>query len=106
LDVNARTWGFHALGEATGVDFSHLLFADQVGRAVQPCHGKAGVGWMRMITDFPYSMLGLVNRQLSWGSYSESLHHLAIESVYSSEDIKPSLAEFAMLPYLIVKKGI
>jgi D-aspartate ligase len=26
LDVNARTWGYHTLGEAAGVDFSYLLF--------------------------------------------------------------------------------
>ena len=59
-----------------------------------------------MITDVPYSMLGLVNRQLKWASYMASLRHLHIESVYSREDLLPSVAEFAMLPYLIVKKGI
>jgi hypothetical protein len=60
---------------------------------------------MRMITDFPYSMLGLMNRQLKWSSYTDSLRHLGIESVFSREDVAPSLAEVAMLPYLIVKKG-
>ena len=105
LDVNARTWGFHALGEAAGVDFSYLLFADQLGQSVPECHGSAGVGWMRMVTDFPYSMMGLMNRQLKWASYTDSLRHLGIESVYSREDFAPSVAEFAMLPYLIVKKG-
>ena len=59
-----------------------------------------------MVTDFPYSVLGLLNGQLKWGSYTESLNNLAIESVFSSEDLKPSVAEFAMLPYLILKKGI
>jgi hypothetical protein len=28
-----------------------------------------------------------------------------IESVFSSEDIGPSLAEMALLPYLAVKRG-
>ncbi len=31
LDVNARAWGFHGLGQAVGVDFPYLLFADQRG---------------------------------------------------------------------------
>jgi D-aspartate ligase len=106
LDVNARTWGFHALGEATGVDFSYLLYRDQIGEPVRECHGFAGVGWMRMITDFPYSLLGLLSRDLTWTSYTESLRNLKIESVYSAEDPFPSVAEFAMLPYLIVKKGV
>ena len=31
LDVNARTWGYHTLGQRAGVDFAYLLYADQVG---------------------------------------------------------------------------
>ena len=30
LDVNPRTWGYHSLGQDAGVDFPHLLFADQL----------------------------------------------------------------------------
>ena len=37
LDVNVRTWGFHALGYAAKVDFPYLLFADQMGEAT-PTH--------------------------------------------------------------------
>jgi D-aspartate ligase len=106
LDVNVRTWGFHALGQAAGVDFSALLFADQTGQPVTESHGRSGVGWMRMVTDFPYSMLGLMNRQLQWSTYTQSLRNLNIESVYCKGDLLPSIAEFAMLPYLIVKKGV
>src|SRR5262249_25517761 len=43
LDVNARTWGFHCLGRPAGVDFSHLLFADQIGEQVEACQGRPGV---------------------------------------------------------------
>ncbi|MGH2886995.1 MAG: ATP-grasp domain-containing protein, partial [Solirubrobacteraceae bacterium] len=28
LDVNARTWGYHSLGQRAGVDFPYLLYAD------------------------------------------------------------------------------
>ena len=34
LDVNARTWGYHTLGQRAGVDFPAMLFADQVGESV------------------------------------------------------------------------
>jgi D-aspartate ligase len=34
LDVNARAWGFHALGQVAGVDFPYLLYADQLGYPV------------------------------------------------------------------------
>jgi D-aspartate ligase len=105
LDVNARTWGFHCLGGPAGVDFSYMLFADQVGDAVQECRGRAGVGWLRMVTDLPTSMMGIFGGRLTWRSYLRSLSRTGTESVFSKEDIVPSLMEVALLPYLAVKRG-
>src|SRR6202040_1411739 len=42
LDVNARTWGFHSIGEPAGVDFPYLLYADQVGKPIDRRRAKAG----------------------------------------------------------------
>jgi D-aspartate ligase len=105
LDVNARTWGFHSLGAAAGVDFSYLLYADQVGKAVPPCRARSGVGWMRMITDLPTSLGGMLRGRLPISDYLESLKKLETESVFSAEDILPTLAEIALIPYLTVKRG-
>jgi D-aspartate ligase len=105
LDVNARTWGFHALGSPAGVDFSYLLYADQVGLSVEACHGRSGVGWIRMVTDIPTSLGGICTGRLGVGTYWRSLADFKIESVFSSDDILPSLAEIALLPYLAVKRG-
>jgi len=105
LDVNVRTWGFHALGGPAGVDFSYMLFADQIGENVPEKRGRAGLGWMRMVTDLPCSILGLTGGHLKWKNYSESLKNVAIESVFSSDDVLPTLAEIAMLPYLAIKRG-
>jgi D-aspartate ligase len=105
LDVNARTWGFHALGSPAGVDFSYLLYADQVGEPVDICHGRSGVGWIRMVTDLPTSFGDIFAGRLDPKTYLRSLKDFKIESVFSSEDILPSLAEIALLPYLAVKRG-
>jgi len=105
LDVNARTWGFHALSRPSGVDFCYLLFADQIGEAVTRCHGRPGVGWIRMITDIPTSFAGIFHGRLDLSTYSTSLRTFSVESVFSREDILPSLAEIALLPYLAVKRG-
>ena len=105
LDVNARTWGFHALGFAAGVDFSYLLYADQVGEPVTPCRGRPGVGWIRMVTDFPTSLVNIAGGRLAMRTYLQSLKTFETESVFASEDILPSLAEIAMIPYLTVKRG-
>jgi D-aspartate ligase len=104
LDVNARTWGFHGLGARAGVDFPYLLFADQIGQEVEPCRGKAGVGWLRLLADMPTALSGMLAGQVKVGSYLSSIRNTRIESVFSREDPLPSLGEVLLLPYLIKKK--
>jgi D-aspartate ligase len=105
LDVNARTWGFHSLGPAAGVDFCYLLFADQIGDPVTPCQGRSGVGWIRMVTDIPTSLRGIAGGRLALSTYIESLRNFETESVFSHEDLIPSVAEIMLLPYLTAKRG-
>jgi D-aspartate ligase len=105
IDVNARTWGFHSLGVSAGVDFSYLLFADQISEPVVACRGRPGVGWLRMVTDIPTSLAEIIAGRLNVMSYLKSLKSVSAESVFSSEDIMPSLMELALLPYLAVKRG-
>lgn len=104
LDVNARAWGFHALGSACGVDFPYLLYADQVELPVEPVHAKPGVGWLRLITDVPTAMSDLVHGYLGIGDYLRSLKATRVESVFSFADPLPFVAEAVLLPYLIAKK--
>jgi len=105
LDVNARTWGFHALGSPAEVDFPYMLYADQMGEPVDHARGRAGVGWIRMVTDIPTSLQGIFAGRLDLRTYLRSLKDFKIESVFSPEDILPSLAEIALIPYLAIKRG-
>jgi predicted ATP-grasp superfamily ATP-dependent carboligase len=105
LDVNARTWGFHVLGFAAGVDFPYLLYADQMGHSFKPLRGRVGVGWIRMVTDIPSCLLGFVGGYLGWQDYKRSVQNFEVESVFSKEDLLPSLVELALLPYLAFKRG-
>jgi predicted ATP-grasp superfamily ATP-dependent carboligase len=104
LDVNARAWGFHGLGQVAGVDFPYLLFADQLGHPVESCRGRTGVGWMRLLTDVPTSLAEMFRGYLSVSSYIQSIRRTKTESVFSWEDPLPSLAEFALLPYILKTK--
>ncbi len=104
LDVNARTWGFHSIGLAAGVDFPYLLFADQVGLPMERSRGKVGVGWLRLLTDLPTAFSDLLGGHLSVHAYVESLKHTRIESVFSTQDPLPSLSEMVLSPYLAIKK--
>jgi len=104
LDVNARTWGFHTLGSAAGVDFPYLLFADQTDQPIAPCRGQAGIGWLRLLTDVPVAISDMLAGCLNFRTYVESLRRTGIESVFANDDPLPFVAEVALLPYVIWKK--
>jgi D-aspartate ligase len=104
LDVNARAWGFHGLGGAVGVDFSYLLFADQLGLPIEPCSAPAGKGWMRLLPDLSVIAVDLVGGYLKPQEYWRSIKNTTTESVFAWRDPLPSLAELALLPYIIRKK--
>jgi D-aspartate ligase len=105
LDVNARTWGYHSVGPSAGVDFSYMLYADQVGLPVLPCQSHSGVGWVRMITDVPTAFVSMVAGELDLKSYFRSLRKCTVEAVFSREDPLPGIAELLLVPYLVAKRG-
>jgi D-aspartate ligase len=106
LDVNARTWGYHSLGQQAGVDFPYLLYADQVGLPVaEISRARPGVSWIRLSTDLPTAATELARHRLGWRAYMRSLRVSDVESVFSRDDLRPGLAELALLPYLAVKRG-
>jgi predicted ATP-grasp superfamily ATP-dependent carboligase len=105
LDVNARTWGYHSVGPTAGVDFSYMLYADQVGLPVFPCKSHSGVCWVRMITDVPTAFVGMVAGELDLKSYFQSLRKCTVEAVFSREDPLPGIAEILLFPYLVAKRG-
>jgi len=105
LDVNARTWGYHSLGARAGVDFSHMLYLDQIGVPVTRRKGKPGVGWVRMTTDFPASLFALLKGELTVRSYVRSFRNCRVEAVFTHQDPLPGLAELLLIPYLMIKRG-
>jgi predicted ATP-grasp superfamily ATP-dependent carboligase len=106
LDVNARTWGSHAIGYAAGVDFPYLLFCDQMGQDVSEVRARNGVRWIRLATDIPNALVDMWSRQLRIGKYLRSLRGIDTEAVFSWSDPLPGLYEVALLPYLAIKRGL
>jgi D-aspartate ligase len=105
LDVNARTWGYHTLGAAAGVDFAALLYRDQIGEPVSPGRARAGVHWLRLLTDLPTGVLDVAARRISLGSYVSSLWATDTDAVFDRRDLRPFLRELVLLPYLIARRG-
>jgi predicted ATP-grasp superfamily ATP-dependent carboligase len=104
LDVNARTWGFHSIGFAAGVDFPYLVYADRMGLPIEPARARPGIGWLRLVSDIPTAASDLLDGSLRIGMYLKSLRATRVESVFSWSDPLPSVAEIVMLPYLAAKK--
>jgi predicted ATP-grasp superfamily ATP-dependent carboligase len=105
LDVNGRTWGYHSLGRSAGVDFPHMLFADLMGDPVLPKRGRAGVKWIRLLTDVPTAALEILRGRQGLWAYMRSMNNIDVESVFNRNDILPGLVEMALFPYLAVKRG-
>lgn len=106
LDVNARTWGYHSVGRAAGVDFPYLLFRDQIGAPVEEAHARPGVRWIRLSTDIPNALRDLRAGTLRPQEYLRSFRGVHAEAVFSLSDPLPGLYEIALLPYLAVKRGL
>ncbi len=105
LDVNGRTWGYHTLGPGAGVDFPSMLFSDQMGEPIETCRGRVGVKWVRLLTDLPTGISGIIGGHQGLLPYLRSLGGADIEAVFSREDPMPGIVEIALIPYLFVKRG-
>jgi D-aspartate ligase len=105
LDVNARTWGYHALGARLGVDFPYLLYQDMLEEPPEPVTASPGAGWVRLVTDLPTAVAALGRRRLRFRDYVRSMRRVRCESVFSDRDPLPSIAELALLPHLYLSRS-
>ncbi len=103
--MNARTWGYHSLGARAGVDFSYMLYSDQVGLPVSVSKGRPGMSWVRTTTDLPAAMMAILSGDTDWKGYLRSIKNCNVDAVFSPTDPVPGLAEVALIPYLAIKRG-
>jgi predicted ATP-grasp superfamily ATP-dependent carboligase len=106
LDVNGRTWGYHTLGLAAGVDFPYLVYADQIQKQMPEVRGRIGVRWVRLITDVPTAAMAILKGREKFLPYLRSLLGFNIESVFSWDDLYPGMAELCLMPYTHLRKAL
>jgi D-aspartate ligase len=105
LDFNARTWGYHTLGPAAGVDFPWLQFVDAVDGDAPRCRARPGMSWIRLVTDVPTALLEIGQGRLSPKAYLQSLVRADTEAVFNLRDPMPGLYELLLVPYLVRRRG-
>jgi predicted ATP-grasp superfamily ATP-dependent carboligase len=59
-----------------------------------------------LVADVPTAASDILHGHLKLADYFQSLKRTRVESVFSSKDPLPSIAEFVLLPYFITKKFI
>jgi len=105
LEINPRTWGWHTLGAAAGVNFSALLFMDINNEPVFADSFQKNVKWVRLLTDVPTVGLEICRRHLRLADYFTSLKGKKEFAVYSGKDPLPFFIELFLAPYFYYKRG-
>jgi len=96
LDVNPRTWGWHTLGKAAGMDFPYLLWRQAVGLPVAPVATHHKAAWIREITDF-VAIAKSRNRMAEVGRLLRAVQRGKFTSAtFDLVDPVPFFAEFAL----------
>jgi D-aspartate ligase len=93
LDINPRAWGWHSLGRAAGVDFPYLLWLMLRGKEPPRIRGRAGVRWVRALTDLPTAFGEIRGGRLSLGAYLGSLRGPIEFAILAADDPVPAIIE-------------
>ncbi|MDD5529711.1 MAG: ATP-grasp domain-containing protein [bacterium] len=104
LDINARTWGWHTLGNVVGINFPLVLYNDMMGLTQKSNKKMIDGKWMRLLTDLPVAMGEMIKGNLSSEDYVNSLTGTK-DAVWDDNDPMPFLKEIFLLPYLLKKRG-
>jgi D-aspartate ligase len=100
LDINPRAWGWHTLARRAGVDFPYLLWRMVHGETIGTVRGRAGVRWVRALTDVPMAIGAIRAGKLSVFDYLASLRPPIELAVLALDDPLPALLEVPVSVYL------
>jgi predicted ATP-grasp superfamily ATP-dependent carboligase len=104
LDINPRVWGWHSIGRRAGVDFPYLYWQLLQGTPVGRVRGRAGVRWVRAVTDVPAVAQAVRHRELSIADYFRSLRGPLESAIWAADDPAPALLEVPLLSLIALKR--
>ena len=93
LEVNPRSWAWHSLAIAAGVDLPWLAYCDAVGLPLPRSQARIGVSWMRLINDLRVALPEIAAGRLAVGEYVRDLRNVTAHSIASRTDPWPGLLE-------------
>ena len=105
IEINARTWGWHTLAKAAGVNLPFVLYQSMVYGKQEDFHSEDGVKWIRLLTDIPTVLIEIIKGRMSFMEYLKSFNGKKEFAVWSLKDPLPFLVEILLIPYLWLKRG-
>jgi predicted ATP-grasp superfamily ATP-dependent carboligase len=105
LEVNPRIWGWHTLAIRSGVNLPYMVYRDMLHQSIPSWEFKAGIKWIRLMTDIPTVLGEIIRGRLHITHYLQSLKGEKEYAVWAKDDPLPFLCEIVLLPYLFMKRG-
>lgn len=106
LDVNARVWGWHTLGQRAGLDFPYLTWQFIHGDPVPAIRARPGVRWVRLVMDIPSVLSAIRNGNLTPRDYLRTFRGPLEFAIVATDDPVPALVEMPLLAYLLWKRRV
>lgn len=100
LEVNTRTWKWHAIANKAGTPFIETYFNYLNGVSIEPVIGFKKASFVHFVTDFPIRIKLLLKGNNYWNRLIQPTEH----AVWSKDDKKPWIFEKLYLFNLIVAR--
>jgi D-aspartate ligase len=104
LDVNARLWAWHTLGERAGVDFTYLIWRLIHNLDIPETRARRGVRWVSLVGDLHAAASEIRRGRLTPSGYLRSLCGPLQPATFALDDPLPALVEGPLLWYLLSKR--
>jgi D-aspartate ligase len=105
LEVNARSWGWHSLAAGVVGNLPLQLHRYLTTGVAEPAEPVYGAKWIKWITDLPVATHMITHGTLAAADYARSFRGRVISCEWDWRDPLPFVFQFALVPYLIFKRG-
>lgn len=100
LEVNTRTWKWHAIAEKAGAPFLVNFYRYLIGEKISPVLTQNQASFRHALTDYPVQL----KLMMKGYKYSFRRKQPCVKAVWAWDDMKPWLFEKVYLPYLMLKR--
>lgn len=106
IEINARSWLWVGLAKKCGVNYAKIAYDFVNGNSIDyPKKYKEGVYWYNPITDFVYSIIGILRGKIKIGNYLKSIFLIKKENaLFQKGDLKPGFTYLLKTIYFLKKR--